>query len=53
MKELNENELREVTGGWFFSWWGNLTTFQKGAVIGGGIFGTGVIAGLTYETAFC
>ena len=49
MKELNEMELRKVEGGWLLSWWGNLSGFQKGAVIGGGIFGAGFAAGLAYE----
>jgi hypothetical protein len=53
MKQLNEMELREVDGGWLFTWWGNLSSFQKGAVIGGGIFGAGVAAGFGYEMAFC
>ncbi len=53
MKELNEVELREVEGGFFAAWWGSLTTFQKGVVIGGGIFGAGVVAGFVYELSSC
>lgn len=53
MNELNEMELREVDGGLFLSWWASLSPFQKGVVIGGGIFGTGLLAGFAYEMANC
>ena len=53
MKELNEMDLRKIEGGWLFSWWGNLSTFEKGVVIGGGIFGAGVVAGFAYEMVNC
>lgn len=49
MKELDEMELREVDGGWLISWWGSLSGVQKGLIIGGGIFGAGVVAGFVYE----
>ena len=53
MKELNELELKEVDGGWFVAWWSSLSTFQKGVVIGGGIFGAGVLSGFAYEMVNC
>ena len=53
MKELNEMELKAVDGGWFVAWWGSLSAFQKGVVIGGGIFGAGVVAGFAYEMSCC
>jgi len=49
MKELEKNELQQVEGGFFATWWGGLSSFQKGVTIGGGIFGAGVAAGFAYE----
>jgi hypothetical protein len=53
MKELEKGDLIVIDGGGIFLWWSNLSSFQKGMVIGGGIFGTGLVAGFTYEMLNC